>query len=114
MGDLDKPESMTQEEAQERCDALEELLSDEQKDTLALFELPRGRGGPPGGGPGGGAPGMGGAPGGMGAGGGGAADESNPFQEEANQSRLRSLLGRLQSSPAAQEATLPSDSGAGS
>lgn len=95
---LDQPDNMTQEEAQDRLDALETVLTEEQKDILAQFEMPRaGRaggggmgGGPPGGGMGGG--GMGGGP----PGGGGATDDSNPFQEEANQERLHSLVNRLQ------------------
>lgn len=81
---LEQPEKMTQDEAQERCDAIEAMLTEEQTETLASFEMPRGgRGG------GGGAGGPGGPP--------GAPDEGNPFQEEANQAHLRSLLVRLQS-----------------
>lgn len=99
LGQLEHPETMTQEEAQERCDAMEAMLTDEQKETLASFELPRaGRGV----GGGGGAGGMGGAPGGGGpppatggAPGAGAPDDSNPFQDETNQTRLHSLLDRL-------------------
>lgn len=84
---LEQPEKMTQDEAQERCDALEAILDDGQKETLASFEMPRGaRGG--GGGGGGGGP--------AGPPGGGEPDESNPFQDETNQARLRSLLERLQ------------------
>jgi hypothetical protein len=125
LGELEPPETMSQEEAQERCDALEEMLTDEQRETLALFELPRagrggggggrgsmpgGMGGPPAGmagmsgppagmagGMAGPPPGMSGPPRGMGGppGGGGAPDDGNPFQEEANQARLHSLLDRL-------------------
>ena len=106
LAELEQPEKMSQEEAQERCDALEDLLTDEQKATLALFELPRaGRGGGGGGMMGGGRPGgmAGGPPGGMpgmgGPPGGDQPDDSNPFQDEGNRDRLRSLLDRLKGAP---------------
>ncbi|HET6879594.1 MAG TPA: hypothetical protein VFI31_05555 [Pirellulales bacterium] len=88
LAQLDQPEKMTQDEAQERCDALEALLTDEQKEALAIFELPRAARGGAGGAGGGGASGPAG----------GGPDESNPFEEEANLNRLQSLLGRLQAS----------------
>jgi hypothetical protein len=82
LADLDQVEKITEEEAQERVDSLEAILTDEQKETLARFDLPRsGRGGRQGGG------------GGMG--GGGPPPDYNPFQMEANQSRLHSLIERL-------------------
>lgn len=97
---LEELDNMTQDEAQQRCDTLEETLTEDQKQTLGSFELPR----PPrssgaGGGPGGGGPPPG-AAGGMPPGGPsgspvGAADDGNPFQEEVHQSRLHSLLERL-------------------
>ena len=118
LAELEQPEKMSQEEAQERCDALEDILTDEQKATLALFELPRaGRGGGGGGMMGGGRPGgmAGGPPGGMpgmgGPPGGDQPDDSNPFQDEGNRDRLRSLLERLQ--PAAAEKPSADDSAAG-
>ena len=114
LADLDQPEKMTQEEAQERCDALETILTDEQKETLAQFEVPRGGQGSGGGGgrPAGGGP----VPAGGGAGatgGGGASDDDNPFQQETNQTRLHSLLDRLQSKDAAAGAAA-SEPGGGS
>jgi hypothetical protein len=111
--ELDKAEKMTAEEAQTHLDALEALLTEEQKKTLGLISLPFGRPGAGGGGrgaagrPGAGStpPPMAGAPpggavppammgGGMGGMGGGAADD-NPFSQEANQKRLHDLLARL-------------------
>ncbi|MFN0021979.1 MAG: hypothetical protein ACKVP0_27340 [Pirellulaceae bacterium] len=116
LAEIDKAEKMTADEAQTHLDALEGLLSPEQKTTLELVSLPFGRGGAGGGRGGGrgaaGRPGAGaatpaataapaGAPpapmamgGGMGGMGGGSPDE-NPFTQEANQKRLRDLLGRL-------------------
>jgi hypothetical protein len=91
--DLDQPEKkMTEEEAQERVDAIEAILSDQQKETLAQFDLPRGgrRGGAPGGG----------GPSGPPAGQAPPDDDSNPFQQETNQTRLHSLLGRLKGTSA--------------
>jgi hypothetical protein len=99
LAELDQSENMTQDDAQDRLDALESILTDEQKESLAQFDMPRGgRAGGAGGMPpgGGGMSGGGGPP--MGGGmqrGGGAPDDSNPFQEEANQSRLHSLVARL-------------------
>src|SRR5262245_16501485 len=65
--ELEKAEKMTGDEAQTHLEALEDLLTAEQKDTLGLIGLPFGR-------PGGGAagrPGAGGQPGGGGPGAGG-------------------------------------------
>jgi translation initiation factor IF-2 len=116
---FDKAEKMTGDEAQESADALEALLTPEQKEVVNAIGLPGGgRGGPGGGGgggggggrgaagrPGGGGPPSGGPPGGgppgggpggpmMMMGGGGNPDE-NPFTQEANQKRLRDLRDRL-------------------
>lgn len=129
--ELDKAEKMTAEEAQTHLDALESLLTEEQKKTLGLISLPFGRPGPGGGGrgaagrPGAGSPPppMAGAPpggdvppmmmgGGMGGMGGGNPDE-NPFSQETNQKRLHDLLARLApssssaESPAAAEGEKP-------
>lgn len=103
LADLEQPEKkITQEEAQQRVDAIEAILTDQQKETLAQFDLPRARGGG-GGGPGGGGPS--GPPAGQPPppdmpGGGGQGEDSNPFQEETNQARLQSLLGHLKGTSA--------------
>ncbi|MGI8982093.1 MAG: hypothetical protein ACR2FY_22920 [Pirellulaceae bacterium] len=125
LAEIDKAEKMTAEEAQSHLDALEALLTAEQKTTLGLISLPFGRQGGGGGGRGGGlgaagrpggasappvpalegqqpradAPPMPGVGGGMG---GGSSDE-NPFTQEANQKRLKDLLGRLAPAAAAAE-----------
>jgi hypothetical protein len=117
LAEFDSAEKMSGDEAQEAADALEGLLTSEQKAVVDAIGLPfgggggrggggsRGAAGRPGGGPpggagtpagghaGGGPPG-GGPPGMMGGGGGGNPDE-NPFTQEANQKRLRDLLARL-------------------
>jgi hypothetical protein len=123
--ELDKAEKMTAEEAQAHLDSLEALLKPEQKSTLDLIGLPFGRGGAGGGRGGLGAAGRPGAgtqpppvagapPGGtvppmaaMGAGGGpgGGSPDDNPFAQEANQKRLRDLLGRLSPESAARDST---------
>ena len=119
--EISKAEKMTAEEAQSHLDALEALLTEEQKTTLGLVSLPFGRPGVGGGGRGAaGRPGAGTAPvpvaggppggapppmmamGGAGGMGGGSPDE-NPFTQEANQKRLKDLLGRLLPSSAAAE-----------
>jgi hypothetical protein len=118
--ELDQAEKLTGDEAQEALDALEAVLTPEQKEIVNAIGLPRGgrgggggrgaggrpgggppgAGGPPGGGrggpPGGGPPG-GGPPGGgmMGMGMGGGNPDENPFTQEANQKRLHDLLARL-------------------
>jgi len=116
LAELDQAEKMTNEEAKAHLDAIEEVLTEEQKATLAAIDLPRGgpsggrgmgggmmggmgaAGGPPAGpgalplGGGGPPPGMMG--GGM-MGGGGPPPDENPFEQEANQKRLRDLLNRL-------------------
>jgi hypothetical protein len=119
LAELDKAEKMSGDEAQEALDALEAVLTPEQKDIVNTIGLPRGgrgggggrgaggrpggggppgAGGPPGGGrggpPGGGPPGGGGMMG-MGMGMGGGNPDENPFTQEANQKRLRDLLARL-------------------
>lgn len=88
LASLEQAEKMTDEDAQKHLEALETLLTPEQKEGLDAVSLPRrgGGGGPPGGG-------AMGAPGGMP--GGGAPDE-NPFAQETNQQRLHDLLARLQ------------------
>jgi hypothetical protein len=112
LAELDKAEKMTGDEAQEALDALEAVLTPEQKEVVNTIGLPRGGrgggggrgaggrpgGGPPGGGrggpPGGGPPGGGGMMG-MGMGMGGGNPDENPFTQEANQKRLHDLLSRL-------------------
>jgi hypothetical protein len=121
--ELDKAEKMTAEEAQSHLDALEALLTPEQKSTLDLVGLPFGRGGAGGGRGGLGAAGRPGAstqpppvagapPGGtvppmaaMGGAGGpaGGSPDDNPFTQETNQKRLRDLLSRLSPKSAAEE-----------
>ena len=130
LAEIDKAEKMTAEEAQSHLDALEALLTAEQKTTLGLISLPFGRQG------GGGGLGAEGRPGGglspppvvplggeqprgappppMGGGGmGGGSPDENPFTQEGNQKRLKDLLGRLAPSsvpaetPAAPEAEKP-------
>ena len=123
--EFDKAEKMTGDEAQEQADALEALLTPEQKEVVNAIGLPgggrgggggRGAAGRPGGGPpgaggppgpggppgAGGPPGPGGPPGGgmMGMmGGGGGNPDENPFSQEANQKRLRDLLSRISPAP---------------
>jgi hypothetical protein len=116
--ELEQAEKMTNDEAKAHLDAIEELLTEEQKATLAAIELPRGgssggrgmgggmmggAGGPPTGAaamsPGGGGPPPGMMGGGM-VGGGGPPPDENPFEQEANQKRLRDLLDRLRPSSA--------------
>jgi hypothetical protein len=117
--ELEKAETMTGDEAQSHLDALEELLTLEQKETLGLIGLPGGRGGG-GGGPGaagrpggGGPPGAGGPPAGGGPpmmgmmGMGGAPPDENPFTQESNQKRLRDLLSRLAPPAAESEGASP-------
>ncbi len=132
VAELEKAETMTDEEAETTLNNLQDVLSDEQKAVLATFELPRparpaGGGGGPGGGGGGpsglsrpsttiagGGGGGGGLPtavgaaggaGGGGAGGGSASSDENPFKQEANQKRLRDLQNILQ--PSAPAASVP-------
>ncbi len=133
--EIEKAEKMTGDEAQSHLDALEELLTAEQKETLGLIGLPGGRGGAGGGRGAGGRPGGGGPSGGNGPGGsppgsgggrggggppagsgppmmgmmgmGGPPPDENPFTQEANQTRLRDLLGRLSPAPADAESATP-------
>jgi hypothetical protein len=93
LAEMNQAEKMTSDEAQAHLDALEGLLTAEQKEILDSIGLPfGGRGGRPGGGrPGGG--GMGPPGGGMG--GGGGPDDENPFKQEANQKRLQDFLSRI-------------------
>ena len=88
LAELRSAEKLSDDDAQKRLEALEALLTPEQKETLDAVALPR-RGG--GGGPGGGM--MGPAPGGAGP---GAEPDANPFAQEANEQRLNDLLSRLQ------------------
>ena len=112
---LDEAETLTGDDAKAQLDALEGILTEEQKTTLASIDLPRGgRAGGGGGGGGGGGAGRGGAggpggptphggpsapggpPSGMGGPAGGANDD-NPFKSEANAQHLKDLLERLKS-----------------
>lgn len=104
LADLSQAEKMTEDEAQSHLDALEGLLTAEQKEIVESIGLPfGGRGGGGRGGAGGG--GRGGMGGGMpGMGGGGPSDE-NPFKQETNQKRLDDLLGRIK--PAGADAKPP-------
>ena len=122
--ELQKAEKMTAEEAQNHLDALEALLTSEQKATLDLIGLPFGRAGAGGGRGAAGRPGGRGAspptanaPSGgggppmaamMGAGGpGGGSPDDNPFSQDANRQRLHDLLTRLAPSSSANS---PADS----
>jgi hypothetical protein len=82
LADLESAKTLTDEEAQNRLEALQASLTDEQKETVDAIGLPRPAGG---GGPG--------AGGGMGA----ASPDANPFVQETNEKRLAELLGRLKS-----------------
>lgn len=90
--DLDAPQELAAADADARREALESVLTVEQRATIESIELPRAR---PGGGSGGGGPGgmgmamTGGGPGGM------APDNKNPFQEGINAQRLNALRSRL-------------------
>ena len=110
LADIEKAETMSDEDAQTTQDKLLALLEEEQNDRLEAVSLPRrrggGRGGPGGGGPGGpggggpGGPG-GGGPGGPGGGGPGGpgggeqAEDANPFQQEPNAEALTRLRERF-------------------
>jgi hypothetical protein len=85
--DIEKAESMSDEDAQAKHDEILGLLDDGQKSRLEAISLPRRRPGGPGGGPGGG--------GGGGEAGGEPAEDANPFLEEANGKALSSLRERL-------------------
>lgn len=109
LAEMDKSEKMTADEAQSHLDAMEALLTPEQKETLALIGLPTSRPGGGGRAGGGGPPGGGGAGGGapmMGMMGGGSPDD-NPFTQEANQKRLRDLLARLNPASAESASAAP-------
>lgn len=102
LAELNGSDKMTADEAQERLDALEGLLTSEQKEIVESIGLPfggrgglGGRGGGMGGMMGGGMPGMGGGP----------PDDENPFKQEANQKRLHDLLTRI--NPNATEGSTP-------
>ncbi len=82
LGTMEQAEKMTGDEATAFQKTLEEILTKEQNDVLALVGLPFVR--PAGGG------GMGGA-----MGGGGANPDENPFTQEVNQKRLKDLLDRI-------------------
>lgn len=118
---LDGADEMTEDDAKEHLDAINDLLTDQEKEMLASFSLPFGRpgGGAPGGGGAGGRGGAGGAAGimnagppggtgggpggggrgGPGGGGGGQASDENPFKQEDNAKRLQSLLERFGAPP---------------
>lgn len=84
LASLEKADKMTSDEAKANFDALEAILTDEQKAALTKIELAR----PP----------RGGGPGAPTTGGPGAPQDLNPFQQDPNQQRLRDLLSRLQAS----------------
>jgi len=97
--DVEKAESMSDDEAKAKHEKLLSLLDDAQKSRVAAIELPR----PPrAGGPGGAGPGSpgGAGPGGKGPGGAGPAGPSqdpsaNPFKQEADAKALGGLRQRL-------------------
>ena len=95
LAELEDTERMSSDESSTHLEALEAILTDEQKATLEAIDLPRGgrAGGGPTGGGGGTVSGTG-----MGGGRGGGSDDENPFRKETNQQRLRSLKERLQGS----------------
>ncbi len=105
---LEDAEEMTEESAKDYLDAINDLLTDQEKEILASFNLPAARQGGGGGGPGGmgggfggGGPGGGGRGGPGGGGGGGQASNDNPFKQEDNAKRLQSLRERF-GAPAAE------------
>lgn len=87
--EFNKSESMSAEEAQTNVEALEAILTPEQKEVLGAIGLPFG----------GGRGGRGGGGGGMMGGMGGGNPNENPFTQETNQKRLRDLLVRIASPP---------------
>lgn len=100
--DVEKAESMSDDEAKAKYDKLLSLLDDGQKSRLAAIELPRPprAGGPGGAGPGGKGPGGPGGPGGKGPGGPSGPGQdplANPFKQEANAKPLDGLRQRLAS-----------------
>jgi hypothetical protein len=113
LAELEKAETMSDDDAKAKHEAILAILDEDQKALLDAVDLPRRRpggsgGGPggPGGGPGGpggpgaGASGPGGGPGGPGGGpggpGGGEQDpNANPFHEEANAAALDTLRNRF-------------------
>ena len=110
LAQLEQAEKMTSDQAQTHLEALEAILTDEQKATLVAIDLPRA--GQPGGG-GGGRRGAGPVDpmasmtaiavpggGGTGGGGGGGSDDENPFRQETGHKHLRDLLNRLNPSGA--------------
>ena len=97
LAELEDTERMSSDEANTHLEALEAILTNEQKATLEAIDLPRA--GRAGGGPAGGGGGTGSGTGmGGGRGGGGGSDDENPFQQDPNQQRLRSLKERLRGS----------------
>ena len=95
LADVEKAESMSDDDAQAKHEELLALLDEDQKSRLDAIGLPRRRSGGPGG-PGG-APGGRGGPGGGpgGPGGGEQAEDANPFQEESNAQAITSLRERF-------------------
>lgn len=91
LADAAAAETMTGADADSLQMSLEEILTAEQKETLARIALPFGMGGGGGRGAGGGGRGAGGGM--MGPPGGGNADE-NPFAEESAKKRLDDLMSR--------------------
>jgi hypothetical protein len=122
LADIDQVDELTDDDAKEVLDSIRDVLSDEQKDSLASIDLPRrggGRGGAPGGGMGMGASGgtakskeeagksadaktregmtgMGAGP--MMTGSTPPSGPSNPFKSSENEARLKRLRDRLNKS----------------
>jgi hypothetical protein len=95
--DVEKAESMSDDEAKAKHDKLLSLLDDAQKSRVAAIDLPRPQrpGGPGGAGPGGpGGKGPGGF-GGKGPGGPGEDPDANPFKQETDAKALDGLRHRL-------------------
>jgi hypothetical protein len=93
LAQLDQAEKMTSDEAQGHIDAIQKLLNEEQKASLAAIDLPSG--GPSDN------RGMGGTGpplGTMGSGMMNPPSDDNPFQQEINLTRLQSFLDRLRQS----------------
>jgi hypothetical protein len=78
LAQLDKQESLTDEEATTQLQELEALLSPEQKAVTDSIRLPINRAG------------------GMSPGGPGPAPEENPFRQETNKKQLQDLVARIQ------------------
>jgi hypothetical protein len=108
LAEIEKAETMTEEQAAEKHEALLAVLSDNQKTSLDAVGLPfrrQGGGGPGGpGGPGGGFGGFGGG----GGPGGGQSPDNNPFTQDDNLKALKELREKLDTS--AGESSAPESS----